>query len=130
MSLQRNVEKQNDVMKAQILRAADRFRREDKYTAWLVGYLLSKGIDPKCGLLVSLTSIPDQAGDLIKGIWVTSSREFWEVEGVVERDSGEIIEVERFENITSLVAIDGHLKGAGKSFGYLAIEVLNEALEN
>lgn len=130
MSLQRNVQQQNESTKAEVRHAAEAFRRGARRLAWLGDYLQSQGIDPESGVLTRLTTTPDQAGDLVGGIWVTKKYKFWEFDALLDRYSRRLIKVEKFENVTGLMTIDGHLKGIGKSFGCLAVEVLHETFKN
>lgn len=130
MSLQLNVQQQNGIAKAEIIHASESFRQGAKHIAWLGNYLQSQGIDPSNGVLTRLTTTPDQAGELVRGVWLTAKQDFWEFDALMDRNSWQLIEVERFENVTDSITIDSNLKGVGKSFGCLALEVLHESLEN
>ncbi len=61
----------------------------------------------------------------MKGTWLTSERRFWEFEAVVPRQDGDPVVIERFEDATASILMSAHLPGPGKSFGYLALEVLD-----
>ena len=61
------------------------------------------------------------------GLWLTESQQFWEFAVVVSSGAHAKATVERYENVTPSVVISAHQPGTGKSFGFLALEVLNEA---
>jgi hypothetical protein len=39
------------------------------------------------------------------------------------------VEIERLEDVTDSIQVSRHVRGTGKSFGYLALEVLDVQLE-
>jgi hypothetical protein len=127
MALQRNVAQQNAETKAEVRRVAEIFASRPSHLAWLSALLLSRGLNPNSGILVGLSEIPEQEGNLFSGVWLSQSEEFWEFEAVLSRDSGELLSAERFENTTGLVQMKQVLKGRGKPFGQLAVEVLRDA---
>jgi len=127
MALQRNVAQQNSETKAKVRRVAEIFATRPSHLAWLSALLISHGLNPGSGILVSLSEIPEQEGNLFSGVWLSQSEEFWKFEAVLSRDSGELLSAERFENTTSSVLVSQALKGQGKSFGRIAIEVLRDA---
>lgn len=127
MALQRNIAQQNAETKAKVRRVADIFATRPSHLAWLGTLLVSHGLNPSSGILVSLSEIPEQEGHLFSGVWLCQSEEFWEFEVVLSRTSGELLSAERFENTTGSVSVSQVLKGQGKPFGRIAIEVLREA---
>lgn len=127
MALQRNVAQRNAEAKAEILRISEIFAARSSHLAWLSALLVSHGLNPGSGILVSLSEIPEQEGHLFSGLWLSQSEEFWEFEVVLSRDSGELLSAERFENTTASVSVSQALKGQGKPFGRIAIEVLRDA---
>jgi len=78
-------------------------------------------------LLVAFSSVPDQGGgDWVSGTWLTDTRRFWKFEAVVPTRAGEQVEIERLVDVTDSVLVSAHVPGTGKSFGSLALEVLNQ----
>ncbi len=127
MTLQHDVQRQNALTTADILIAALRFRDADRRVTWLSAALRSKGQADTCGLLVAFRTEPDQSGgDWVKGTWLTTERRFWEFEAVVPREDGDAVAIDRFEDATDRILVSAHVPGTGKSFGYLALEVLDQ----
>lgn len=121
MSIQRNVAQQNDDTLAEIKRAA----MAAHSLPWLTKLLLTHGA-PTDGVLARLSVIPEQEGDFYVGIWLSSDEQFWDFALTVERSSAQVLEVERFGNITETTTISAHLPGVGKSFGHVAKQLLRE----
>ncbi|MCB4364331.1 hypothetical protein KIH07_11340 [Hydrogenophaga taeniospiralis] len=124
MPLQRNVAQQNAETEAKVRQAAEMFASHPTRLAWLNAILLSHGLVPNSGILARLSEVPEQEGNLFSGVWLSQAEEFWEFEVVVSRESGELLSTERFENTTNTVSVNQALRGRGKSFGRIAIEVL------
>ena len=110
--------------KAEILSTALWARREIYSSAWLLHLLKELGQDPASGIFVALHEVQEQVGRFYGGIWLNASREFWAFEAMVSDCRQNLLALERMDNITSEVVITAHGKGTGKSFGWLAIEVL------
>ena len=110
--------------KANILSTALWARREMLASAWLLRLLKDMGQDSANGIVVALQEAPDQGGIFYGGTWLNASREFWAFEVMVSDCRQNVLEVERMDNVTSEVVVTAHGKGTGKSFGWLAIEVL------
>jgi hypothetical protein len=126
MTSQQNVQRQNELATADILSAALRFQDGDRRVSWLSAALRTKGEAEAAGLLVAFRTEPDQGGgDWVKGTWLTTERRFWEFEAVVPRQDGDSVVIERFEDATDTIVVSAYLPGTGKSFGYLALEVLD-----
>ncbi|UMR29758.1 hypothetical protein MJ904_22385 [Massilia sp. MB5] len=128
MSLQRNVQQQTETRKAAIRRAMGLPATGVVSLNWLRPLLESNGISVEGGALVRFADTPDQGGTLCSGLWLTAGRDFWEFAVLVARESGELLEVELFSNATNTVEMARHLPGIQKSFGALAIEVVEETL--
>ena len=62
----------------------------------------------------------------MSGIWLTPQRQFYRFEILVSRDPGASDTVETWEDVTATTNVTAHQRGTGQSFGWLAIEVLNE----
>jgi len=127
MSKQRDVEQQNAEAKAKILRAMEAFDSRSGLKSWLRPALENEGVLTGAGILVALSELPDQGGDLFQGIWLTAERQFWSFAILVSRESNPVVEIERLENVTTSTIISAHVPGTGRSFGHLAIEVLEES---
>lgn len=130
MVLPRNVAQQNAETEAKIREAAEMFALRPPHLSWLSALLLSHGLTQEPGILVSLSEVPEQEGNLVSGMWLSQSEEFWEFETVISRGSGELLRMERFENTTSTVSVNQAVRGIGKPFGRIAIEVLRNATPN
>jgi len=127
MTRQQNVGQQNALVTEEILKAVAMFRRSDRQVAWLSEALRSRGEAVASGLLVAFRTVPDQGGgDWVKGIWLTGDRRFWEFEAVVPRQDGESVAIERLEDATRGIDVSAHVPGTGKTFGHLALAVLDE----
>jgi hypothetical protein len=123
MALQRNVQQQNAATKAEIERVA---ALQPSALAWLSAVLLSHTLNPASGLLVWLNEIPEQEGNLIAGVWLTDTAEFWNFEVMLSRADGSVLGVEEFKNATPSFPLTPGVPGTGASFGYLACQVLRE----
>lgn len=126
MAIQRNVTQQNDVVLTRIRHTSGILASGG--IPWLSHVLLSQGFNPNRGVLVRMASALEQEGDSYGFIWLTSSGQFWEIEAMVSRESGELIEIESLRGVTAEVVVSPHVPGTGKSFGFLAMQVLNEVL--
>ena len=122
MAMKKNVQQQNADLSERIRDTALRwaFRCD-----WLPSLLLARGLDPGDGILVELSQIPGQGGDHFYGVWLTSTKRFWRFEIQTPLDGGELV-VDVFEDATSEIVVSDHVPGTGRSFGALAIELLDE----
>ncbi|HVK31684.1 MAG TPA: hypothetical protein VM845_04165 [Burkholderiaceae bacterium] len=127
MSMQRSVGQQNAETLAEIRRTASDFASSGAGTQWLHGLLQSHGLSSREGVLVKLAVLPEQGGNLYKGVWLSVAEQFWEFTVQVPYGSQSFAQAESFENITHSVAVSAHMPGTGKSFGHLAQQVLREA---
>lgn len=125
MARQQNVQQQNALTTAGILKAASYFQGSGRLVAWLRAALKSRGDAADSGLLVAFSTIPDQGGgDQVAGTWLTTDRRFWKFEAVVPRQDNETVDIERLEDVTLSMLASSHVPGTGKSFAQLALEVL------
>lgn len=125
MAKQQNVEQQNADLQAKILRTAKMFEAPPK---WLDTLLRTHRLEPAEGLLVKLSEYPEQGGgSWLRGIWLSGQLTFWEFEVVVSGLYGELRNLESFKNATTDIKFERGQPGTGKSFGYLALEVLRSA---
>ena len=124
MSPTPTVEDKEAARRAAIERAAS-FGREQR-PAWLTDLLASHDLDPDDGILVEYDTVDDQGAQLCHGTWLARSRSFWSFEVWVSPDAKPRVEV--FEDVTALTSTADHYPGLGKSFGALALEILEELL--
>ncbi|MFC3684671.1 hypothetical protein [Hydrogenophaga luteola] len=127
MSLQRSVAQQNESTLAKIQQVAALLSSGSALVSWLPGLLGQQGLNCNDGLLVALDSVTEQDGEQFFGTWLTREREFWEFAIVVSRESGAILEIEHFRNVTRSTVVSSHVPGTGKSFGYLALQAIGGA---
>lgn len=126
MAFQKNVAQQNAETKAEIYRTTQLSSTNPILFEIAASVLELHGIRRESALLVHLSEIPEQEGNLFSGLWLTDSLQFWQFEVIVSRHSGELLGVDKFENVTPTIVLNAHTPGIGKSFGCLAHEVLSE----
>ena len=126
MPIQRSVQQQNTATKAEIQRLAARFSSDPLSFTWLCAALYSHELNPHAGILVRLAELPEQEGNLMSGVWLTDTKQFWEFALLRHRSTEELLDVELFANITSSVSVTPRVRGTGNSFGFLACQVLEE----
>jgi hypothetical protein len=119
---QRNLFQQNEATLAEIERASA-LATQEPCARWLLHVLGNQEMSAREGILVRLKSTPDQAADVYHGLWLTKDRRFKEFAVAVSRVS-DSVEIERFQDITDDVVVSKHVPGTGKTFGYIALEVL------
>jgi hypothetical protein len=123
-----SVQQQNLDTRTQILRVAREFKRDPARFSGVVHTLHAHSLDATKGILVEHESIPDQGGWVHKGRWLTRQREFFRFEVLVPYDRGEPPVVEMWQEVTHETAINAHQPGTGKSFGWLAVDVMENEL--
>jgi hypothetical protein len=126
MALKLSVQQQNELTRTSIRRVAQQFIDRSCRYEWIRTLLTSNGLDYRAGILIQLCDVPSQDGDRCHCTWLTRAHEFFEFDVLLSRQTFEILEVEHFENVTDRTLVCAHLQGTGKSFGYIAIEVLGE----
>jgi len=126
MALKQNVQQQNEVSRARISATARSFRADLLSHPWLLVELQERQLDPTTGILAELNSVPEQNGEFISGVWVTPNRQFFRFEAVLSHHPVVSSSVEVWEDATATTEVNEHQRGTGKSFGWLAIEVLDE----
>jgi len=94
---------------------------------WFVAMLRQHGLSPQAGILVRYAEIPEQEGNLQKGVWLSEASEFWEFEVLVSRVNRQALRFEKFLNATSSFPAVAGQPGTGPSFGHLALQALREA---
>jgi hypothetical protein len=124
MALRRDVQEQNQASRAEISKHAQAFRTQPMDFAWLLSELHSRGLDPLTGILAEFSSIPEQGGQYITGHWVTQDHQFYRFSGMLAYRTRAIFELEEWEQVSPKVS--AHERGTGKTFAFLALEVLAE----
>jgi hypothetical protein len=131
MAIRLSVQQQNDLTRSAIRSAALSFRanKDSKYP-WLFSELKKRGLDPATGILAQLEQVPEQFGEEFGGLWLTAAGESIRFAILVPRSDAAAVEIETWQNETAQVEINAHLPGTGKSFGWLALDVLRELNTN
>ena len=127
MAGKQNVQQQNSATRSEIAHCARRVVNRDPGLSWLPAILAARRIDPSRGILAVYSETAGQDGRRCAGTWLTTSREFWEFQVLIPAAANDPPVVERFEERS--VSVFAHQQGIGKSFGALAIEVLDEVLD-
>ena len=126
MAIRRNVREQNDLTREAVRRTSAAFRNDMLSYPWLLTELTQRGLDPVNGLLAQLEQVPEPNGDLYQGYWLSDDRKFYYFEILVARRPRVSSEVEQWRDATTEVTVRSRQPGTGNSFGFIALEVLNE----
>lgn len=126
MARQLNVQQQNTLTRQGIVEAASYFAGHRPEMAWLEAVLRAHGLGPDAGMLAGLYMNPEQDGHWCSCVWLTRERRFWEILVVLDYRTGELVEVEEFSDVTASTPVVQHTPGTGASFGWLAVQVLDE----
>ncbi len=122
----KNVQQQNELTYLEIKQTAEQFMQHPSEYPWLFAVLENKGLDANKGILISCHNIPEQFGNQWMATWLTDDERFFEIDIMADYQMGQLIEVEEFTEV--FPEITAHNKGTGKSFGYLALAVLQSFL--
>jgi hypothetical protein len=138
-STQTNIDNLNNQkrlnVQEQILVKKDKIQSEAKY--WrihgipkpLEQVLRQKGIDIEKSIFLNYEQgYPGISTDV--GIVLTYDGIFFEFDTDLNTDRTELIELYSFTDVSDRFEIDGNKKGIGKTYGFLAIEVLKELDNN
>lgn len=121
---QLNVQEQNVLLKHKIFTEAQ-YWREIGISQGLLHLFQSKGIDFSKILLLEYTQ-DVLGGGTDEGIVVTEDAVFIEFEADFNYQRTELIELHIWADISETYEISKHKKGVGKTYGFLAMEVLSE----
>jgi hypothetical protein len=121
----RNVQEQNADAKARIRAIAASFKGDAFGFPWLIELLQAQSMPVERGVLVSIADVPEQSGQQYSGTWLTREGRFFQFDVLVPQTNAEL-EIEGWEDVTAQTIVSEHLPGTGKSFGFLALEVLRE----
>ena len=120
----KNVQQQNELMYLEIKEVAESFRNQPESYPWLIALLSKHSIHPNDGLLVSCSSVPEQCGNQWMGTWLTNDKRFIEFDVMADYKTDVLLEVDAWGEFTTNLSVN--CKGTGKSFGYLALQLLAE----
>jgi len=122
----RNVQEQNEDTRTRIRATSSSFEEQPLRFSWLIELLQARLISPRDGILIELSHVPEQGGELYEGLWLTRQERFFQFSVLVPRTGGEP-DVELWRDTTSEITVAACQPGTGKSLGLLALEVLREA---
>jgi len=125
----RNVQEQNQDAQARIRAVASSFEADPLRFSWLIEVLHANSMSPQEGILVELSHVPEQGGELYEGLWLTHQKQFFQFSVLVPRN-GEELHVEQWRDVTPEITVNARQQGTGKSFGFLALDFLHEAQES
>jgi hypothetical protein len=91
---------------------------------WISFVLEKHELSTDTGILISLSCVPDQAGMLWYGTWLSNSKKFYDFEVLTSTDSKKIIEIEGWKEVSP--DISANKKGIGKTQACIALELLLE----
>jgi hypothetical protein len=127
MPVQRSVQQQNALQKCSILSLARQFRSAEPRLQWIAAVLQQYGFDPEHGILACAGAVPCGGNhQSAQAIWVSASRRFVSIEATIAFDDDALVSVEAVEDITDSTVVSMHERGTGRTFGWLALEVLEE----
>ena len=115
----KTIAQQNELMYLEMEACSERASK----LSWLPDLLARFNCDEKCGILVLLSSIPDQVGTLWYGTWLSDDRSFYEFVVATSAQDGSILEVESWVRATPEVSTNK--PGIGKTPAYIALELLS-----
>ncbi len=118
----RSVQQQNLLEFLKMKKVSEDFRKQPKAYPWLLETLSKNDIDVNTGIVVSLTSVPEQLGNQWFATWLTYDKRFFEIEILANYHTHELIEIDELGENFPLVS--AQCKGTGKSSAFLALELL------
>lgn len=119
-----NVQEQNLLSKEGILKVAKYWRMKGFPIALEVVFR-EKGIDLDTSIILDYEqNYPGRSTD--EGILLTEEGIFYEFEADLNPDRTKLIELYAFLDVSNRFEICEHKKGIGKTYGFLAMEVLRE----
>jgi hypothetical protein len=121
----RKLLEQSAAVKTRIRTLAASFKDNASQFPWLVELLQTQSMPVDRGILVSLAHASEPRGEEYSGTWLTRDRRFFGFLVLVSRANA-ALEIEDWEDVTAETVVSEHLPGMGKSFGFLALEVLSQ----
>lgn len=123
-----NVQEQLALKKEVILNEAQ-YWRKNGIPSPLKSLIEQKGIDMDNAIILYYSQdFPGINTDV--GLILTSDLHFYKFEVDLTPDRTQLISCDVFENVSHKYEVCAHKKGIGKTYGYLAIEVLKQLNEN
>jgi hypothetical protein len=123
-----SVQHQNLETRERIVLLAREFRRDPSQFPGVMHTLHAHSLDPTNGILVECKDFFDQGGHVFSGRWLTRNGEFFKFSVLVPFDQVDPPVIEEWREVTQETVINQHLPGTGKSFGWLALDVLRMEL--
>lgn len=121
---QLNVQEQIAVKKERIIAEAT-YWRTNEIPSPLWSIFESKGIDVEKSIFLEYEQdFPGLSTD--EGIILTPDGEFYQFEADLNSERTKLIELYLFQDVSERFEISEHKKGIGKTYGFLAMEVLKE----
>lgn len=124
----KNVQQQNQLTFLEIRRTAKAIKQNPILYPWLIEVLSTKQLDINDGILIEYHEIPEQNGLQCMVTWLTNDKRFHYIDVVADYKNHELIDIEEFKEFYP--EITAHNKGTGKSFGYLALNVLRSFMRS
>jgi hypothetical protein len=116
----KNVAQQNELSYLEMKQCMESL----KVHPWVSSVSENYGQRTDGGILISLSDVPDQAGTLWYGSWLSVSKRFYNFEVLTNADSTKVIDVEAWQEV--VFDISAKSKGTGKTHAYIALELLSE----
>ena len=116
----KNVAQQNELSYLEMKQCMESLKAHP----WISSVLEKYELRADAGILLSLSDIPDQAGRLWYGSWLSVSKKFYNFEVLTNTDSTKVIDVEAWQEVAP--DISANSKGIGKTQAYIALELLSE----
>lgn len=124
MSLQRNVQQQNELVFNDMLAEAQYYRAEG-FPLCVRDYLVSQGIDTDTSVVVkSYPGVMFECCFGLGGLLLTADHRFIEFEVQLNEASTEVVFVHKFTDVTAQQNMSATNKATGKGFGALTLDVL------
>ena len=120
----KSVQDQNAISKHAILTCAQRWLNGEELPKPIENFLYKNGLNRQNSLLVEYHGGPAKYQMSYSGVLITNEEKFIGFEFDLNVRETNIEHIEQFGPVE--LETSAHLKGTGKSFGCLSIEVLNE----
>lgn len=121
---QRNVQEQITLTKHGIKTQAQYWRQEGLPLP-LIQLFETKGVDVKTSIVLWYDQdFPGSSTD--EGLLLTEDGRFFEFDVDLNPERSQLVELYLWEDVSHRYEINGHKKGLGKTYGFLAMEVLQE----
>jgi len=119
-----NVQEQIALRKDSILKEA-KYWRDNGVPEPLKRVFAENGIEIEKSIILEYEQdFPGISTD--EGMILTEEGKFYEFDADLNNDRTELIELYSFVDVSDRIEIEDHKKGIGKSYGFIAMEVLNE----